>query len=91
MHNQNPEQLAPDIIDKQLIACGWVIQTKNEINLNAATGIAILEYQTDVGAVDYVLFVNKKPVDIIEAKRAEEGVYLTMHEDMECVDRQSIV
>jgi type I restriction enzyme R subunit len=28
-----------------------------------------------------VLFVDKKPVGIIEAKRAEEGVRLTMHEE----------
>ena len=30
---------------------------------------------------DYVLFVDKKPIGIIEAKRSEEGVHLTMHED----------
>lgn len=81
MPNQNPEQLARDIIDKQLLACGWVIQSKNQINLNASTGVAVREYQTDIGPADYVLFVDKKPVGIIEAKRAEEGVHLTMHED----------
>jgi len=32
--NQNPEQLARDEIDKQLITCGWVIQPKNKINLS---------------------------------------------------------
>ena len=79
--NQNPEQLARDQIDKQLNACGWLIQSKNQINLNAATGVAIREYQTDIGPADYVLFVNKQPVGIIEAKRAEEGVQLTIHED----------
>ena len=79
--NQNPEQLARDTIDVELTQCGWVIQNKNQINLNAATGIAIREYQTDIGPADYVLFVNKQPVGIIEAKRGEEGVHLTMHED----------
>lgn len=79
--NQNPEQLARDNIDKQLLACGWVIQHKTKINLNAGIGIAVREYQTDIGPADYVLFVDKKPVGIIEAKRAEEGVHLTMHED----------
>ena len=79
--NQNPEQLARDIIDRQLLACGWVIQSKNQINLNAASGVAVREYQTDIGPADYVLFVDKKPVGIIEAKRAEEAVHLTMHED----------
>lgn len=79
--NQNPEQLARDHIDTELIRCGWVIQNKNQINLNASTGIAIREYQTDIGPADYVLFVNKQPAGIIEAKRAEEAVYLTMHEE----------
>ncbi|MEO7529784.1 MAG: DEAD/DEAH box helicase family protein, partial [Sediminibacterium sp.] len=79
--NQNPEQLARDNIDKQLMACGWVIQDKTNINLNAGIGIAVREYQTDIGPADYVLFVDKKPIGIIEAKRAEEGVHLTMHED----------
>src|SRR5665647_1781662 len=81
MPNQNPEQLARDNIDKQLIACGWLIQDKSKINLNAGLGIAVREYLTDVGPADYVLFVDKKPVGVIEAKRAEEGVHLTMHED----------
>jgi len=79
--NQNPEQIARDKIDAELIQCGWVLQNKNQINLNAATGIAVREYQTDIGPADYVLFVDKKPIGIIEAKRAEEGVHLTMHED----------
>ena len=81
MPNQNPEQLARDNIDKQLIACGWVIQDKNKINLNAGLGIAVREYQTNVGPADYVLFVDKKPVGIIEAKREEEGHRLSIHED----------
>ncbi len=79
--NQNPEQLARDEIDKQLLACGWIIQPKNKINLNAGIGVAVREYQTDIGPADYVLFVDKKPVGIIEAKRAEEGVHFTMHEE----------
>ena len=79
--NQNPEQLARDKIDKQLVACGWVIQNKNQINLNAGLGVAVREYQTDIGPADYVLFVDKKPVGVIEAKRAEEGGRMTMHEE----------
>lgn len=81
MPNQNPEQIARDKIDAQLIACGWVIQDKNKFNLSAGLGVAIREYQTDVGPADYVLFVDKKAVGIIEAKREEEGVRLTSVED----------
>ena len=79
--NQNPEQLARDRIDKQLTACGWLIQHKKAINLHAGPGVAVREYQTDIGPADYLLFVDKKPVGVIEAKRVEEGVLLTIHED----------
>ncbi len=81
MLNQNPEQIARDQIDLQLLASGWIIQDKNKINLVAALGIAIREYQTDVGPADYILFVDKKPIAIIEAKRAEEGVRLSTVEE----------
>jgi len=79
--NQTPEQKARDQIDNQLNACGWVIQNKCEINLSAGNGVAIREYLTKVGPADYVLFVDGKPVGIVEAKREEEGVHLTVHED----------
>ena len=81
MPNQNPEQIARDEIDKQLKACGWIVQSKNQLNLNAGVGVAVIEYQTDIGPADYVLFIDKNPVGIIEAKRAEEGVRLITHED----------
>jgi type I restriction enzyme R subunit len=79
--NQNPEQIARDRIDQQLEACGWLIQDKKKINLNAGPGVAVREYQTDVGPADYVLFVEGKPVGVIEAKREEEGGNLSIHED----------
>ena len=79
--NQNPEQQARDHIEALLIQSGWLIQNKSSINLAAAKGIAIREYQTDIGPADYILFINKKPVGLIEAKREEEGIRLTMHED----------
>jgi len=58
MVNQNPEQIARDFIDKQLIASGWVIQGMKQVNLNAGIGVAVKEYSTDVGPADYVLFVE---------------------------------
>jgi type I restriction enzyme R subunit len=79
--NQNPEQLARDRIDSQLSASGWIIQDRARLNLAAATGVAVREYPTDVGPADYVLFVDKKPVGIIEAKREEEGHRLSVHEE----------
>lgn len=81
MTNQNPEQIARDEIDKQLIECGWIIQNKKQINLHAGLGVVVTEYQTASGPADYVLFVDAKPVGVIEAKKEEEGVHLTVHED----------
>lgn len=81
MTNQNPEQIARDQIDKQLLACGWVVQSKSKINLSENLGVAVREYLTDVGPADYVLFVDGKPVGVIEAKREEEGHKLSVHED----------
>jgi type I restriction enzyme R subunit len=81
MTNQNPEQIARDNIDKQLIACGWVIQSIKQINLNAGLGVAVKEYLTDVGPADYVLFVEGKPCGVIEAKKEEEAYRLNVHEN----------
>ena len=70
--NQTPEQIACDAIDKQLRACGWIIQSKNQINLSASISVAVPEYQTDIGSADYVPFADRKPVGIIEAKQRQE-------------------
>ncbi|MBC2696941.1 MAG: DEAD/DEAH box helicase family protein [ANME-2 cluster archaeon] len=78
--NQFPEQEARDNIDKQLNAAGWAVQDKDKIDWNESIGIAIREYQTDVGPTDYVLFVERRPVGIIEAKKEEEGHKLISHE-----------
>ena len=72
MPNQNPEQIARDQIDKQLTACGWLIQSIKKINLHVGIGVAVKEFQTDVGPADYVLFVDGKPCGVIEAKKEEE-------------------
>lgn len=71
--NQNPEQVARDNIDKMLVEAGWVVQSKKKVDLSASKGVAVREYQTDVGPADYVLFVDRKPVGVIEAKREEQG------------------
>jgi type I restriction enzyme R subunit len=79
--NQNPEQIARDKIDEMLREAGWLVQSKKKVDLSANKGIAVREYQTDVGPADYVLFVNRKPVGIIEAKREDEGHRLTVVEE----------
>jgi len=79
--NQTPEQIARDKIDQMLVDAGWVVQSKKEIDLGANRGVAVREYQTDIGPADYILFVDRKPVGVIEAKREEEGHRLTIAED----------
>lgn len=79
--NQNPEQKARDNIDAQLKLAGWVIQSAKKIDFSAGPGIAVREYQTDVGPADYVLFVDKKAVGVIEAKKEELGHKITEVEE----------
>ncbi|MCK0115344.1 DEAD/DEAH box helicase family protein [Gelidibacter sp. F63206] len=79
--NQNPEQIARDKIDLMLREAGWSVQSKKKVDLLASKGVAVREYQTDVGPADYVLFLDRKPVGIIEAKREDEGHRLTVVED----------
>lgn len=79
--NQNPEQIARDHIDRLLTESGWIVQPKSKLNLAAGLGVAVTEYRTDSGPVDYLLFIDKKPIGVIEAKKAEEGVRLTQVED----------
>ena len=49
MVNQSPEQKARDRIDLMLRNAGWAIQDKNKVNLSESLGVAVREYQTDVG------------------------------------------
>lgn len=79
--NQNPEQIARDKIDVMLREAGWSVQSKKKVDLSASRGVAVREYQTDVGPADYVLFVDRKPVGVIEAKREDEGHRLTVVEE----------
>ena len=79
--NQDPEQLARDQIDQMLVDAAWVVQAKTKVNLAANVGVAVREYQTDAGPADYVLFVDRKAVGIIEAKREEEGFRITVVEE----------
>lgn len=81
MVNQSPEEKARDKIDSMLRNAGWSVQDKKKVNLSESKGVAVREYQTDVGPADYVLFVDRKPVGVIEAKKEEEGQRLTVAED----------
>jgi type I restriction enzyme R subunit len=71
----HPEDKARSLIDRQLGACGWLIQSKGEMNLGAGLGVAVREFQTASGPVDYGLFVGRRLCGVIEAK--PEGTTLS--------------
>ena len=70
-----PEELARQRIDQLLIQSGWVVQDVKAINLGANLGVAVREFHTSSGFADYLLFVNREAVGIIEAKA--EGTTLS--------------
>ena len=78
--NQTPEQIARDVIDEMLSQAGWMVQNNNQINFNASLGIAVREFQTDAGFADYVLFIDNKPVGVVEAKSENWGQNITTAE-----------
>ncbi len=53
-------------------AAGWRVQARERINLNASKGVAVAEFPLDTGEADYMLFVDKRPIGVIEAKRVGE-------------------
>jgi type I restriction enzyme, R subunit len=79
--NQNPEQIARDKIDAQLKAAGWIVQDKKAFNPNAGPGVVVREWTTDVGPVDYALFIGTEAVGVIEAKPDSWGHKITTVEE----------
>lgn len=76
-----PEQKARKVIDKKLEQSGWIIQDVKRLNPTVSRGVAVREFPTDTGPVDYALFVNGIPVGVIEAKKSEAGENITTVEE----------
>ncbi len=70
-----PEQRARQNIDRMLEAAGWSVQSLAELDFTASVGVAVREFQTSAGPADYMLFVKRKPVGVLEAK--PEGTTLS--------------
>ena len=79
--NQTPEQIARDRIDGRLQAAGWTVQHKDALDFSAGLGVAVREYQTDIGPADYVLFADRQAVGVVEAKPDSWGARLTSVEE----------
>ena len=77
----SPEEQARLTIDQKLTAAGWTVQDMKTLNPSASRGVAVREYPTDTGPADYVLFIDRTPVGVIEAKKASEGERLTAAEE----------
>ena len=76
-----PEEQARLVIDQKLEQSGWTIQDMNKLNLTASLGVAVREFPTSTGPVDYALFVEGKPVGVVEAKKTELGEKITTVEE----------
>lgn len=76
-----PEQEARIVIDEKLKMSGWQVQNINQLNLLAGLGVAVREFPTSTGPVDYVLFINGEPVGVIEAKKSSAGENITVVEE----------
>lgn len=77
----SPEEKARLVIDSKLEQSGWAVQDMPEMNINASLGVAVREFPTSSGEVDYALFVDGEPVGVIEAKRDESGETITSVEE----------
>jgi len=72
----NPEQRARVRIDAMLVAAGWELQDySGPIDFRSAAGVAIREFQTASGPVDYLLVADGRVCGSVEAK--PEGHTLT--------------
>ena len=64
-----PEDRARIRIDEMLTRAGWAVQNYMSPDLWASQGVALREVPTDAGPADYVLFVDRQAVGVIEAKK----------------------
>ena len=71
------EQRARVLIDRQVADAGWSVQDMKNLNLFASEGVACREVvmKAGHGRADYLLYVNRKVVGVIEAK--PEGTTLS--------------
>ena len=76
-----PEAKARQQIDQKLEQAGWIVQDMKQLNLSAGLGVVVREFPTDTGPADYVLFVHRQPVGILEAKKDSAGENLTVTEN----------
>ena len=70
-----PEQLARHNIDRMLELAGWSVQDMKSLDFTASRGVALREFPLEAGFADYMLFVDRQAVGVVEAKK--EGTTLS--------------
>jgi len=70
-----PEEKARQKIDELLKAAGWEVQDVHQLNLGASLGVAVREFPLKSGSANYLLFVDRQAVGVVEAK--PEGTTLS--------------
>jgi hypothetical protein len=63
-----PEQGAREQIDRMLDQAGWMVQPRDAVNLGASRGVAVGEFPLTTGFADYMLFIDRRPIGVVEAK-----------------------
>ncbi len=77
-----PEARARARIDDALADAGWTLQDRDDMNLAAASAIAVREFKLDRGHgfVDYMLFLDGHPIGVCEAKPAGAALIGVEHQ-----------
>lgn len=67
-----PEAEARVEIDAALVAAGWAVQNRADMNPSASRGVAVREFRLKPGHgfADYLLLVDGKAVGVLDAKPA---------------------
>jgi type I restriction enzyme R subunit len=63
-----PEEEARKKIDELLTEAGWLVQNFKDLNIGAGLGVAVREFPLKSGFADYMLFVERHAVGVVEAK-----------------------
>ncbi len=75
---ETPEQKTRHDIDAKLIASGWLVQDRDDLDLTAGRGIAVREFpmKSGFGFADYLLYLDRKahPVEFQAMLRVCEAL-----------------
>lgn len=64
-----PEEKARRTIDAMLDASGWQVQQSDDMDIDAARGVAVCSFQMGKDEADYLLYADGKAIGVVEAKK----------------------